>query len=259
MTQSNTAPFSLPQAEIHFNIFVGRASFSIVDNSSSMPLFNLSAFLQNSRQLTARCISLRFLTTAATRIKKPAEATPHIRTRRLWTEEESELLLKLVEENGPRWTYISRFFNNRSAVKCLNRWKLLTRKDLHGPWSKEELDKLREVTRGKQFQDLNWEEIQKQLPAPRPIPLIKQTWMHSINPQIKHGKWSPQEIKQFDDLIKVYGLNNWDAVAEGIGTRTRRQCIERWRWQHRQDIHKGKVGSYFSFDGRKINWRKFSR
>lgn len=205
-----------------------------------MFLYSLSAFLQRSPQIAAPRwnASLRFLPTIR-QMTSQAETKTHVRTRRVWTEEESKRLLDLVEEHGPRWTFISRFFNNRNAVKCLNRWKLLTQKEVYGPWSEEELDALRKITRGKKLQELDFEKIQKQLPKHRPIPLIRQTWMHTINPDIKHGRWSPEEIKRLDDLIKIYGVQNWDAVAEGMGTRTRRQCIERFRWQHQQDLQKG--------------------
>ncbi|KAL1932095.1 hypothetical protein VTP01DRAFT_9151 [Rhizomucor pusillus] len=206
-----------------------------------MFLYSLSAFLQRSPQIAAPRwnASLRFLPTIR-QMTSQAETKTHVRTRRVWTEEESKRLLDLVEEHGPRWTFISRFFNNRNAVKCLNRWKLLTQKEVYGPWSEEELDALRKITRGKKLQELDFEKIQKQLPKHRPIPLIRQTWMHTINPDIKHGRWSPEEIKRLDDLIKIYGVQNWDAVAEGMGTRTRRQCIERFRWQHQQDLQKGR-------------------
>ena len=44
--------------------------------------------------------------------------------KRFWTNDEDELLKKLVEKHGARnWWKISSFFINRTDVQCLHRWQ----------------------------------------------------------------------------------------------------------------------------------------
>lgn len=39
-----------------------------------------------------------------------------------WTKEEDELLKKLYDEHGPKWSLISKQFPNRSSINIKNRW-----------------------------------------------------------------------------------------------------------------------------------------
>lgn len=39
-----------------------------------------------------------------------------------WTNEEDQLLIRLYEQNGPRWSLIKQFFNGRTANSLKNRW-----------------------------------------------------------------------------------------------------------------------------------------
>lgn len=40
-----------------------------------------------------------------------------------WSEEEDSLLIKLYNENGPKWSVIQKSFQNRSSNNIKNRWK----------------------------------------------------------------------------------------------------------------------------------------
>ncbi|KAI9310478.1 hypothetical protein BX666DRAFT_1811824, partial [Dichotomocladium elegans] len=164
------------------------------------------------------------------------------RARRTWTEEETKRLLYLVEKEGPRWPYLAQFFDNRSTAVLSNRYRALTDKSsVSGPWTKEELTALRELTQGKDdFDAIDWEAVRAGLPHPRKLIQIQLTWKHSINPRIRHGRWTEEEIERLSELVKIYGIEDWDAIANGIGSRTRRQCLERWRWQQDNEIQKGR-------------------
>lgn len=39
-----------------------------------------------------------------------------------WTNEEDQLLIRLYEQNGPKWSLIKQFFNGRTANSLKNRW-----------------------------------------------------------------------------------------------------------------------------------------
>ncbi|RCH78075.1 hypothetical protein CU098_006650, partial [Rhizopus stolonifer] len=63
-------------------------------------------------------------------------------------------------------------------------------------------------------------------------------YKYSLDPTIKHGRWTEEENKKLVELVMMYGEDRMDKVAEGMGTRSRRQCLERWRWQM-PDVKKG--------------------
>lgn len=160
------------------------------------------------------------------------EVASSLRPRCLWLEEEDKKLLRLVEEHGKRWTFISKHFVDRPASTLMNRYSLLTDEKGRGPWTKEELDVLKDLAKGRSPDEIdNWEEIQKKLPIPRPMFLIKQKYIYSLNPATKFGRWTQEESEKLEKLISLYGENNLDRVAAAMGSRTRRQCLERWRWQ----------------------------
>lgn len=165
------------------------------------------------------------------------------RTRRVWTDEESQKLLELVESEGKRWTYLQKtYFPDRPGAVLANRYKMLTDKtSYHGPWTDEERERLRQLTRGHSSEStIDWETLRQKMPRPRPIVQLQLTWRHSIDPAIRHGKWSEPEIEKLDQLVAKYGTSDWEAVARGVQSRTARQCLERWKWQQDRSLKKGK-------------------
>ncbi|KAI9249593.1 hypothetical protein EDC94DRAFT_663928 [Helicostylum pulchrum] len=183
---------------------------------------------ENNEKFHANLSPLELLRKEALKI----EVASSLRPRCLWLEEEDEKLLRLVNEHGKRWTFISKYFIDRPASTLMNRYSLLKDEKGRGPWTEEELKVLREVSKGKSPEEIdNWEEIQKALPIPRPMFLIKQKYIYSLNPATKFGRWSQEESEKLQHLITRYGEDNLDKVATLMGSRTRRQCLERWRWQ----------------------------
>ncbi|KAK4518713.1 uncharacterized protein ATC70_008935 [Mucor velutinosus] len=155
-----------------------------------------------------------------------------LRSRCNWTKEEDQKLLDLIAAHGKRWTMLSSHFVDRSPSNVMNRYRLLMDSSTRGPWAKEELKALEKAGQGKAFHEIqDWKAIQSQLPRQRPTYMIKQTYKHSIDPNIKHGKWSEEEIEKLTSLIHRYGEKNMQQVALMMGSRTARQCLERWRWQ----------------------------
>ncbi|KAJ9597361.1 hypothetical protein L9F63_011750 [Diploptera punctata] len=51
-------------------------------------------------------------------------------------------------------------------------------------------------------------------------------WHHFLNPMIRKGKWSPEEEKTLVELVELFGNQNWDEIAEQLGTgRSGYQCM----------------------------------
>ncbi|KAI8150144.1 hypothetical protein BJV82DRAFT_498861, partial [Fennellomyces sp. T-0311] len=162
------------------------------------------------------------------------------RTRRIWSKEDSDKLVAMVKQIGPKWTQISHELNRPPSV-VFNRYKLLTDTvEFHGPWTQEELDRLAELTKGKSLKSIDWDQVRVQMPRLRPVPILRLTFKHSIDPVIRHGRWTDEEIERLQELVGLYGTDDWDAVSSSIRTRTRRQCLERWRWQQQAGLKKGR-------------------
>lgn len=163
------------------------------------------------------------------------EEASALRPRCAWLPEEDEKLLRLVKEGGKRWTYMSYFFVDRSPSTLMNRYALLTDKSSRGPFSKKELEIIKEVGAGRTPEEIDesngWEEFQEKLPHHRPLYLIKQKYTYSCNPAIKFGLWTEEESDKLTSLVAKYGEKNMALIGSLMKTRTKRQCLERWRWQ----------------------------
>lgn len=163
------------------------------------------------------------------------EEASALRPRCAWLPEEDEKLLRLVEEEGKRWTYMSYFFVDRSPSTLMNRYFLLTDKNGRGPWSKKEVEIIKKVGAGRTPEEIDesngWEEFQEKLPHRRPLFLIKQKYTYSLNPSIKFGLWTEEESDKLTSLVAKYGEKNMALIGSLMKTRTKRQCLERWRWQ----------------------------
>ncbi|KAI9019257.1 hypothetical protein CLU79DRAFT_759397 [Phycomyces nitens] len=190
----------------------------------------------------------RFTFLSVARLVKPLHTTPETvtqklpsdisslgRFRRTWTDEEQTKLEQLYKIYGNRWTEISKHFSLRSPAHLKQRWATLEGENYLGPWTKEELANLKELVGD--AKDVDWEHVRNKLPIRRPVSIIKCTWQHSLDPRIKHGKWTKEESDKLRSLVEKHG-DNWEAIVEEFGTRTKRQCLERWKWQM-SDIKRG--------------------
>ncbi|KAI8369625.1 Myb-like DNA-binding domain-containing protein [Radiomyces spectabilis] len=181
------------------------------------------------------CGALQFrpLSTVDSALKMKHINMDYQRIRRSWSDEETEKLVELVQKHGPSWTAISKHFDKRSPSHCFMRYKTYMKQDgYNGPWSAEEVDTLRALCKNiTSANQLDWQEVRKLLPVPRPMWQIKQKWQDTLNPQLNYGKWSEDEVARFEKLLAMYGVEKkWDVIAAEMKTRNRRQCYERWRF-----------------------------
>ncbi|KAI8099050.1 uncharacterized protein BX664DRAFT_320263 [Halteromyces radiatus] len=166
--------------------------------------------------------------------RRGTRSPEQISSRRLWTEEDTKLLQQLLDIHGPKYTEIAKHFPHRSTSTIFNRCKLLFDETYKtGPWTKEELDALRKLSEEAKTNngDIDWRFIQLKLPYYRSLSHIKHTWYFSINPDLNHGRWTTEETDRLMKLIATYGISDWDKIAERLGTRSSRQCLEKYRHQ----------------------------
>ncbi|KAG9302538.1 hypothetical protein G9A89_007242 [Geosiphon pyriformis] len=141
-----------------------------------------------------------------------------------WTPQEDEKLLKLVQEYGNRWTYISQILK-RPPNRIRARYTEDLAPDIQkGPLEDYEYQKLAKALE-KYGED--WEEIQKIFPK-RPLSQIKFYCRNS--PKVKNfktGPWDSAEIQAFSKALTKYG-RDWIRVAESVATRGPIQCYRKY-------------------------------
>jgi hypothetical protein len=53
------------------------------------------------------------------------------------------------------------------------------------------------------------------------------------------GKWTDTESSRLRHAVNLYGNRNWPAISGYVGTRTRQQCLHRWRKSENPTLKKG--------------------
>lgn len=53
---------------------------------------------------------------------------------------------------------------------------------------------------------------------------------------VKKNKFSAEEDQKLQELIKKYGLFDWESISEEMQTRTPRQCRDRWNYYLNPDV-----------------------
>ena len=61
--------------------------------------------------------------------------------------------------------------------------------------------------------------------------------------RILKGKWTPEEDEQLMAALKIYGTQNWQAVAQLIDGRTGQQCLHRYEKAINPEIKRGRWAS----------------
>lgn len=52
---------------------------------------------------------------------------------------------------------------------------------------------------------------------------------NNTNPQIVKGAWTPQEDEKLLSVVALRGAKKWNVIGLEVGTRTGKQCFERWK------------------------------
>ena len=82
-------------------------------------------FGDNNWSIVASVVGGRSKRQCSERWKKFLCPTINVST---WTAEEDELLLEKYKEYGPKWTFMIRFFNNRTDISIKTRYTILQRR-----------------------------------------------------------------------------------------------------------------------------------
>ena len=152
-----------------------------------------------------------------------------------WSGEEIKRLSKLTEEvdNSPgRWSRIAAALGtNRPVGRVIAYYQEhLNKSMLKSKWTGEEDDYLMATIATNP--NISWSEVAEGLDG-RTGQQCLHRYTKSLNPEIKHGRWTPEEDAILTEAVTgSMSQNNgrivWRDVRESIPNRTDSQCRERW-------------------------------
>lgn len=188
----------------------------------------------------------------------------------------------LMNVNGIDWENISQFFvQTRTATDCRLQWTIndhpmINKSPLFEEENREEIEKLGKIVPKiiKQVTSKGlpegfcspWQVIASQLGTNRTAIQCFMMFQRKINPNFLKGKWTAEEDQLLMNAVKIFGTQNWQAVAQMIDGRTGQQCLHRYekaikpeikrgRWSPSEDeLLKVAVKPFVEVDGVKINW-----
>lgn len=173
---------------------------------ANLPLSERHAFIELAREIPTRNAKQIYGWVLRNMDKSKASGK--------WTKEETDALLKLYEEHGPKWSKISKFVG-RPAPACRDKWRLAKGGDKKkvGHWSQEETEKL--------------------------VQLVNEHF-EQRGAQAGCGPGQGYEHLTLRDNI------NWVTISAKLGTRNEQACLQRWyqmspemtqtgQWDEKQD------------------------
>lgn len=187
----------------------------------------------------------------------------------------------LMNVNGIDWESISTYFvQTRSATDCRLQWTIndhpmINRSSLFDE-NEKEIEALKKIV-PKVLKQVNskglpegfcnpWQLIASQLGTNRTAIQCFMMYQRKLNPNFLKGKWTADEDEQLMTALKIYGTQNWQAVAQMIDGRTGQQCLHRYekainpeikrgRWSTEEDeLLKKAVSPFIESGASKINW-----
>lgn len=187
----------------------------------------------------------------------------------------------LMNVNGIDWESIAIYFvQTRSATDCRLQWTIndhpmINRSSIFED-NEEEIEKLNKIV-PKIFKQVKskglpegfcspWQLIASQLGTNRTAIQCFMMFQRKLNPNFLKGKWTAEEDEQLMAALKIYGTQNWQAVAQTLDGRTGQQCLHRYekainpqikrgRWTTDEDeLLRQAVKPFIESGATRINW-----
>jgi hypothetical protein len=161
----------------------------------------------------------------------------------------------LMNVNGIDWEAISKLFvQSRSPTDCRLQWTIndhpMINKTALFEDNQDEIEKLKKIvprvlkrvgTKGLPEEFCSpWQMIASELGTNRTAIQCFMIYQRKINPNFLKGKWSPHEDEQLMAALKLYGTQNWQAVAQMLDGRTGQQCLHRYEKAINPQIKRGR-------------------
>ena len=136
-----------------------------------------------------------------------------------WTKIEDELLLSLAKKHNFRnWKKVAESFNDKTAVQCYSRYKLLNPIIKKGFWTEEEDRNLLELI---EIHGKNWSMLSKIIKT-RTRKQIRDRYNNYLDKNINKGRLSKEEEQSILNLYSKFGPN-WNLISKHLSGRTNQQ------------------------------------
>uniref|UniRef100_UPI00398F327F snRNA-activating protein complex subunit 4 isoform X1 n=2 Tax=Pristiophorus japonicus TaxID=55135 RepID=UPI00398F327F len=199
---------------------------------SSQELEQLMEVTERAGCVDWECIASELQTnrTAYMCLQKYQEVTKDLKKKE-WTKEEDRMLIKLVQKmrvgSFIPYTKIAYFMEGRNGSQLLYRWsKALDPTLKKGPWSRaEDALLLKAVAK---YGSREWFKIQEEVPG-RIDTQCRDRYRNGLNPNLRKGKWTPEEERDLKALIEKHGVGKWSKIAAEMPARTDTQVLSKWR------------------------------
>ncbi|KAG0064575.1 Myb-like DNA-binding domain protein [Linnemannia elongata] len=149
--------------------------------------------------------------------------------RRLWTDDEVELLKKGVEEYGLQWHKIRDAYLPHRATQMIHEryWRMQAKKT--GRFSEKERSQL-ETAIEIFGEDADWELIAGQVPG-RTASQCRKNWKYSKTHHVHKldEPWTDQDRERLKGAVARFGKKRWTLVSEFVVGKTPDQCRNEWR------------------------------
>eukprot|EP00494_Astrolonche_serrata_P023962 UN24220 len=83
--------------------------------------------------------------------------------------------------------------------------------------------------------EMPWEDVAQILPK-RTTCEVKLKWLNELDPRLKQGAWSQEEVTKLEEAVARYNKRQWLQVAQAVGRRTPLQCFRKYQDRHRKEI-----------------------
>ncbi|OMJ08260.1 Myb-like protein L [Smittium culicis] len=157
-----------------------------------------------------------------------------------WSENEITELNKLATEHQERdWVLIASKLNtNRTAQQCFKMYqRKINSKLALSKWTKKEDELLKSLVA--QYGEGNWQTISSFFIG-RTGQQILHRWYKSVNPNLKSGKWKPEEDTRLMVGVSIFGVGRWNKICQFVPGRTDVKCRERYVNVLAPNLNRGK-------------------
>lgn len=161
-----------------------------------------------------------------------------------WSTEETQKLEVAVKAVGSDWIEIARRVGSRNDVQCREKWVCgLDPRVKDCPWEKNEDEMPAQAV--EKFGHKDWASVagmisgRNETQCRRRLAIMDKHQNQLLNQQKKGegqvnkhgrqkaGRWSREELEKLTGAVSELG-NDWDHVAERVGSRGEKQCREKW-------------------------------
>ncbi|KAF7459124.1 MYB-like DNA-binding domain-containing protein [Cryptosporidium felis] len=155
-----------------------------------------------------------------------------------WSKEEDERLISAVESFGgfevlelnkrstSKWNLIANLLPGRTNQQCRTRYVRSLKKDLkHGSWSLYEDVRLQFAYFV--YGSNSWTRISRHIQG-RSDSKCRERYMNMLLPELKKGRWTPEENRTLALAVSRYGPGNWSLIKNFVIGRTDADCSKQW-------------------------------